>query len=248
MRYLIFGYDGLIGKELTKHIEGSYVGIEKDCSFKDIPKRKYDCIIHLAANCIIRDVIKNPELALENIQVTHDIFEYARKHKIKKIVYFSSSRVTNDEYNPYIVSKIYGEDLCKAYKDCYGIDYLIIRPETVWSIHDKHKRVIPNWIKAAKQNKPIIVYGNKNKTLSPIHVESFVLQFIYILSGFMDNNLSRREVGISGKPQRVETIINKIKKKYKSKSKVIYKEAEKTQPQKSNMNDVVVDDFERYLK
>jgi len=247
MRYLIFGYDGLIGKELIKHIKGSYVGIEKDCSFKDIPKRKYDCIIHLAANCIIRDVIKNPELALENIQVTHDIFEYARKHKIKKVVYFSSSRVLGEEYNPYIVSKIYGEDLCKAYKDCYGIDYLIIRPETVWDIHDKHIRVIPNWIKSAKQNKPIIVYGNKNKMLSPIHVKSFVENFIFFLSEFMNDKLKVNNIGISGKPQRVETIINKIKKKYKSKSKVIYKEAEKTQPQKSNMNDIVVDDFESFL-
>ena len=34
-----------------------------------------------------------------------------------------------------MASKIYGEEMVKAYCDCYGIKYIIIRPSTVYGPH-----------------------------------------------------------------------------------------------------------------
>lgn len=245
MKYLIVGHEGLIGTEIKKQIKGEYVGIDKG---EEMPEENYDCIIHLGANCIIREVIKNPELAAENIKLNYEVLEFARMHNIKKVVYFSSSRVVCNQMNPYIASKVFGENLCKAYSDCYGIDYLIIRPETVWSMEDKHKRVITAWIEAAKEKRDIIVYGNRNKILSPIHVESFVSQFIPILEEFIDGKSKKNIYGISGMPQTAVEIIEKIRNKFNSNCKVFYKPAELTQPQEKVMQDIFIDDFDEYLE
>jgi UDP-glucose 4-epimerase len=246
MRFLIFGDQGLIGTEIKKQIKGEFVGVDKNTD--SIPAGQFDCIIHLAANCIIREVIENPEFARDNVLITHEIFELAREKNIKKIVYFSSSRVLNSELNPYSASKLYGENLCKAYKDCYGIDYIIIRPETVWSMEDKHKRVITAWIEAAKQNKDIVIYGNKDKELSPIHVESFVKEFIPILNNFVEGKEHKNIYGIAGMPINVMELIEKIKKHFDSKSHVVMMKAEKTQPQTKLMMDTFIDDFDEYLE
>jgi UDP-glucose 4-epimerase len=243
MRYLIFGDEGLIGTELKNQLF-YYDGVEKG---KPIPDKEYDCIIHLAANCIIRDVILNPELAKENVDATYKIFEYARQNNIRKIVYFSSSRVTHQESNPYISSKVFGESLCKAYYDAYGIDYIIIRPETVWSKGDKHKRVITAWIEAAKANEEIMVFGNKRKILSPIHVSSFVQVFLKILNNFMKGLNEQRIYSISGRPRTAEDIIKTIKEAYNSDSKVFYGSPELTQPQEQTKSDISVDDLELHL-
>ena len=245
MRFLIFGDQGLIGTEIKKQIKGEFVGVDKNID--SIPAGQFDCIIHLAANCIIREVIENPELARDNILITHEIFELAREKNIKKIIYFSSSRVLNKELNPYSASKLYGENLCKAYKDCYGIDYIIIRPETVWSMEDKHKRVITAWIEAAKQNKDIVIYGNKDKELSPIHVESFVKEFIPILNNFVEGKEHKNIYVIAGMPINVMELIEKIKKHFNSKSHVVMMKAEITQPQTKLMMDTFIDDFDEYL-
>ena len=246
MKYLIFGDEGLIGTEIKKQIKGEYACV--DVNTQEIPEGDFDCIIHLAANCIIREVIKDPELARSNVSITHEIFEIAREKGIKKIVYFSSSRVRGDLSNPYVASKLYGECLCKAYKDCYDIDCLIIRPETVWSMEDKHRRVITAWIEAARDFDDIFVFGNKEKELSPIHVESFVKKFLQILQGFIDGSDSQRIYGISGEPINVVELTNKIKKHFNSKSKIIFKDSEKTQPQEKILQDIIIVDFDKYLK
>jgi nucleoside-diphosphate-sugar epimerase len=248
MKILIVGDDGLIGTELKKQIKVDYVGLEKGENIFKLRNKKFDCIIHLGANCIIREVITKPELALENVQINHDVFEFARRYNIPKIIYFSSSRVLANQSNPYIASKLYGENLCKAYSDCFGIDYLIIRPETVWSIEDKHKRVITAWIEAAKENKDIIIYGKFDKQLSPIHVESFVIEFLKFYEEFMLGKIKNVSKGISGESYTVYSIAETIKNHFNSKSRIVFDSPEKTQPQGTVQQDVRVNDFVKYLE
>ena len=85
-------------------------------------------MFHLAAFCKINQSISNPKRCHEdNSEGTFSVLEFCRKNNIKKIVFFSSSRVLNRERNPYTSAKLYGEELCKAYQECYGIDYNIVR-------------------------------------------------------------------------------------------------------------------------
>ena len=261
MKIIITGNDGLIGRNLEEFLskEGHFViGLDKkngldvskinDDLLVECLKDEIDLVIHCAANCIIRDTIENPELALENTESTFNILEFCRKVKCKRFIYFSSSRVRHNVYNPYISSKIYGEELTKAYGECYVLNYLIIRPETVWSLDDSNNRVITKWIRKALINEPLLVFGDKDKEMPPIHVDDFVLAFSTVLNDFLDGVINNSTISISGESMRVSEIIDVIKNVTGSNSEILYLPEEKTQPQKCLMPDVICGDFERSLK
>ena len=125
------GEKGLIGSFLKKRLEKEGYEIIMGCDLCDnknvidmkdeVLGEEIEMVIHLAAHCKINQSIENPELAYENnAGGTFAVLEFCRKNNIRKIVYFSSSRILNHEKNPYTSSKIYGEELCRAYKNVYG--------------------------------------------------------------------------------------------------------------------------------
>lgn len=213
--YNVYGYDNLKDKESTPNLDNNV---------------NYHYIIHCAANCIIRDIIKDPSKSLDNIILNYKIMEVARKYK-SKIFLFSSSRANHKNMNPYVVSKLYLENLAKSYRECYNLDYVIIRPETVWGYkRDNPVRVIPNWINCAKKNKDIIIYGPKDKELPPVRVDDFTTAFLEIFNNF--EKTKNKTFAISGYPQKAESVAKQIIKRYKSKSKIVFKSQELSQPQK----------------
>jgi len=247
MKILLTGYKGLIGSKIYERLKlfHEVTGVEKN-QFVDFIKMSdgdFDMIIHAGANCIIRDTIKEPELAMQNIDSSYLIMEFARRNDIKKVIVFSSSRVEYDNMNPYTVSKRFVENITQSYNECYGIDYMIIRPETVWGSNDNPVRVIPKWVVQALNNEVITVYGNKHKMLPPIHVEDFVDLF---LSYFNDWELHKNSIiKIAGKPLSVMQIIDIIKKVTHSKSKVKYSKAELSQPQELAVTNYFYDSDEK---
>lgn len=238
---LVTGSKGLIGSELMKRFPEA-VGIDKG---DKIPNDRFEVIIHCAANCVIREVIKNPELAKENVDFSFQILEKARRDR-SKIILFSSSRVTGEE-NPYVTSKKFMEDLALAYKNCYNLRYIIIRPETVWSRDEKNRRVINTWIDAVKDNNPIVVYGNEDKELPPIQVTEFVKIFLDIFNKF--DEFVYKTLTISGQPRKVTEIINAIGDYYNKTPNIKFEDPEPTQPQKCNGADITGEiPFEEQLK
>jgi len=139
-------------------------------------KEPVDIMIHLAAFCKINQSIENPNLPFENNVIgTQKVLEFCRKNKIPKIIFTSSSRVLSKEKNPYTASKIYGEELVKGYSQCYRIDYVIVRPSTVYGgFKDKTKRLIDIWMLNALQGRELEIYGDENKTLDFTYIDDFV--------------------------------------------------------------------------
>lgn len=248
MNILVTGYKGLIGQRVYERLKlfHNVVGHGRGYNFDDLKDKKFDLIIHCACNNLIREIIKNPDLAKENIDLTYNVMELARKSDCKKIIMFSSGRVPHPQRNPYLVGKIFNEEICKAYKECYDIDYVIIRPETVWGMNDKD-RVIPLWIRSAIQNKPIVVYGTEEKELPPIYVDDFIEEAFNVFNNF--NQFKGRSVSISGKVMKVNDIINAIKEELNSQSEIRYLPQEKAQPQKCSEPDICCDkDFRERLR
>jgi len=188
MNFIITGSAGLIGSKLKERLDKSNKCImEIDMrlgsnvlslnSIRLTQKTQHtDIFFHLAAHCKINEGTLNPELPhINNCQGTYQCLEFCRKNNIKKFVYMSSSRVLSKEVNPYTASKLYGEALCEAYKQCYGIEYLIIRPSTVYGEHhDLTTRLITKWVINAMTGDPLEIYGDENKTLDFTHVDDFV--------------------------------------------------------------------------
>lgn len=223
---LITGNKGLIATELFKYIKAD--GFDKN---KLIPNKKYDYIIHTASNCVIREIIKNPKLTMENILLTYKIMEKARQDK-SKIILFSSGRVEHDE-NPYTAGKKFLENIAKAYNNCYKVESIIIRPETVWAKNEKNKRVINTWIENVVKGIPCIVYGDENKELSPIHVKEFGNIFMEIFNNFEYYYKQQTPIKITGQSRKVKDLIGIIGKYYGKIPIIKYKSPELTQPQKT---------------
>lgn len=147
-------------------------------------EEKADVMIHLASSCKVNKMIKYPELAFHhNALGTYKVLEFSRKNNIPKIIFTSSSRILSEERNPYTASKIYGEELCKGYCDCYGIDYVIIRPSTVYGpFNDITSRVVDIFIGNALHDKSLEIYGDENKTLDFTYIDDFVDGFLLVMN------------------------------------------------------------------
>jgi nucleoside-diphosphate-sugar epimerase len=235
MNIAMTGHEGLIGYFLKERLEKEghkfvlLIDKRNGKSLSElknmVPSEKIDMFIHAAAHCKINQDIANPELAhTNNSEGTFNALEFCRKQKIPKIVFFSSSRVLSKEKNPYTASKIYGEELCKGYKQCYGIDYLIYGP--FW---DMTGRLIHIYITNALEGKDLMVYGDpKTKTLDFTYIDDFVSGVMLAMNGSWN-----REYDISGSGEyNIYNLAEFIIKNTDSKSKIQVLEAEKAQPQK----------------
>ena len=188
MQYAITGHQGLIGTYLKERLdkEGHKCVLQidqregfnvMDLMFKETQLNdKIDVFYHFAAQCRINEAIANPVLAHKNnVDGILSVLEFCRKYDIPKIVTASSSRVLSPERNPYTASKVYVEEMTRAYSDCYGLEHIVVRPSTVYGpMFDETSRLINNWLTAAFKGKELKLYGNKNKTLDFTYIDDFV--------------------------------------------------------------------------
>lgn len=244
MNIVLTGSDGLIGVFLKERLEGEGHKIIKSLDIRsgfDItnidnyePKEKIDLFIHAAAHCKINESISDPNKTFHsNILGTYKIFEFCRRNKIPKIIYFSSSRVLSQEKNPYTTSKLFGEELCKSYWQCYGIKYVIIRPSTVYGpFWDETQRLMHKFIVNSLNGKDLEIYGNpQTKTLDFTYIDDFVNATILTIGE--DN----KEFDISGEDEfNVYELARFIIKETNSKSKIKMLLEEKAQPQKVKLD------------
>ncbi len=81
-------------------------------------------------------------------------------------------RVENCE-SPYTASKVGGEALVEAYRRCYGVDQITFRFSNVYGMYDDSVRVVPLFIRLARQNEPMTVFG-KDKCLDFTYIDDTV--------------------------------------------------------------------------
>jgi nucleoside-diphosphate-sugar epimerase len=245
-KVLITGSQGLIGRELVKKhksLGDDVIGYDilsdengEHWHWNSIRYNNYDIIHHTASKCVIREVIKAPKQAMENNDITFRVMELARHCRPQKLILYSSNRVTANIENPYVSCKKFMENLALAYKNCYDIDSIIIRPETIWGNKANDTRVIPNWINSAKNNMDINVYGYINKQLSPLYIDDFMNVLEGIINCYDINK--NKTFTITGSIRTAKEITETIKRFYDSKSNINYLEPEKTQPQEIVERDV----------
>jgi UDP-glucose 4-epimerase len=150
-----------------------------------------DLIIHLAANARVYELVEHPQRAMDNFQDTFNVLEFARKNRIKRMM-FASSRETygnihlpeGQKYSedkahfmtcesPYTASKIGGEALMEAYKRCYKIETIIWRFSNVYGMYDDSIRVVPLYFRQANANETLKVFG-KDKCLDFTYIDDCV--------------------------------------------------------------------------
>jgi UDP-glucose 4-epimerase len=100
-----------------------------------------DYVFHCAAESRIQPAVLNPILAVKtNTLGTATVLQCAREAGVKKVMYSSTSSgygrintppleesMPDDCLNPYSVSKVSGEKLCKMYTELFGLKTIIFR-------------------------------------------------------------------------------------------------------------------------
>ncbi len=183
--------------ENVEHLKGTK-GFEFEkadvCTYSRSPK--VDMIFHLASRPAPEDYQKHPvETALANATGTEKMLDLARKNDAR-VFYSSSSEVYGDpevfptpesyegKVDPlgprscYEEGKRFGEALCKAYHDQYGVDVRIgrlfnsygprLRPDGLYG------RVVSRFIMQAQSGHDITVFGDGSQTRSFCYVADSV--------------------------------------------------------------------------
>ena len=121
-----------------------------------------DTIFHVAARARIPASVEQPdEYYRNNILSLLEVLEFARTHKVKRIVYSSSSSVTYPN-NPYAHTKLIGEQMCELYSMLYGIECISLRYFNVFGermAHGGYATVLQKFIDAKASGEPLIVHG-----------------------------------------------------------------------------------------
>lgn len=138
--------------------------------------RDVDMIVHLAAHARVHQLVKEPDYAMANLEMTFNILDYARRADIPNFLFASSREVYGNEggmiysenetsisrsESPYTASKMGGEALVHSYNRCYDLSTAIIRLSNVYGRYDRTDRVIPEFIRRNQREEPLEIYGRE---------------------------------------------------------------------------------------
>ncbi|HYN44663.1 MAG TPA: GDP-mannose 4,6-dehydratase [Candidatus Limnocylindrales bacterium] len=151
-------------------------------SLQDVMK-DVDIVFHLAAVSNVNYAIAHPRETFEtNATGTLNLLEEARKNKVSKFVYISSSHVYGvpqylpmdekhpiDPHEPYAASKAAAEMLVHIYALNYGLKTTIIRPFNMYGPGQSQDFIIPSIISQAFK-KEIIELGNLTPTRDLLYI------------------------------------------------------------------------------
>lgn len=150
----------------------------RDFSTVDQAGRDIDFILHQGAlPSVPRSVIDPLTTNDVNVLGTLHILETARKNKVRRVIFASSSSVygnnpvlpkhegmISDPLSPYAITKDTGEKYCRVYYQLYGLETVSLRYFNVFGPNQdptsQYSAVIPKFISLMMQGKQPLIYGD----------------------------------------------------------------------------------------
>lgn len=189
-------YDPRIKKKrlalLHKHAHFSFykLDIERYGPLEALIKRvRPDELIHLAAQAGVRYSLVNPWVYADtNVRGTVNVFEAAKRLKLPRVLYASSSSVygahakgpmkerdaTDTPLSVYGATKKADEVLAHAYHHLYGIEMIGLRFFTVYGTWGRPDLALFKFVRRIRANEPIDVYNRGRMKRSFTHVADVV--------------------------------------------------------------------------
>lgn len=150
-----------------------------------------DYVFHIAAEARIQPAILNPIEAVSiNSVGTCTVLQCAREAGVKRFMYSSTSSgyglndspnvetQPDDCLNPYSVSKVNGEKLCKMYNDLFGLKTVSFRYFNVYGerqpLKGQYAPVIGIFLRQMRNNEPLTIVGNGEQRRDFTHVSDVV--------------------------------------------------------------------------
>lgn len=158
---------------------------------------KVDAIMHCAAFSIVQESFAQPQkYYINNVTGSRNLVDVALRHNIDKLIFSSSCAIYGDPrqlpitesadiipVNPYGRTKALVEWLLSDYVRVFPLRYVSLRyfnaagamPEhNLGEMHEPETHLIPLALKAALENKPFTIYGDKHATIDGTCVRDFL--------------------------------------------------------------------------
>jgi UDP-glucuronate 4-epimerase len=206
----------------------NFLLVEADIRDSDAMDRVVDedtrIIVHLAAMAGVRPSIARPLLYADvNVNGTIVVLELAKKHRIEKFIFGSSSSIYGNNrkvpfsegdnvdfpISPYAATKKAGELICHTYHHLYGISVSCLRFFTVYGPRQRPDLAIHKFVKLIEQGKPIDVYGDGTMMRDFTYIDDIIDGIVSAMgrcNGFNIYNLGESQ------PLSVNDLITEIEK------------------------------------
>lgn len=244
---LVTGGCGFIGQNLIQSLSKNYSVISIDtappppflkkmqnvmCVTKDLGTvdigefNDVYCVIHLAASAGVRIGEKNPgKYVQNNVTQTVSLLNQCVKHKIKNIIYASSSSVYGNTKGPHKestcidpsnITSVYGMTKynCECYAEYYASKYdmniMGLRFFTVYGEHGRLSMAVGAFTNAIMNNAELVVNGDGTKSRSFTYVGD-VVKSIQLLINIIDSTCGHTTLNV-GTPMnhKVSDVIDTI--------------------------------------
>lgn len=187
-----------------------YEGDITNENFCDKVCKNVEIVLHQAAIGSVQRSIENPlKTNLHNVNGFLNVLFYAKKHKIKKFIYASSSSVYGDSVvlpkkeinlgsplSPYAATKRFNEIYSDIFKKVYDFDTVGLRYFNVFGKNQNpngvYAAVIPKWLDAIEKNKNINIYGDGNTSRDFCYIKNVVSA--NILAGLQDKKKIKHKI------------------------------------------------------
>jgi len=151
-----------------------------------------DYVLHQAAIPSVPRSVKDPLASnAANVGGTLSLLKASLESGVKKVVCASSSSVYGDTptlpkvetmtpnpKSPYAISKLMGEHYCRVFDELYGLETVSLRYFNVFGPRQnpfsEYSAVMPKFIYAALQDKPLRIYGDGSQTRDFTYVKDVV--------------------------------------------------------------------------
>lgn len=186
---------------------------------------KPDIVYNLAANTNVPLSVNNPLFDFKTLQGGLNVIDLCKTFNVKKIIQMSSGFIYGDTKNrpiketepfkplsPYGISKKCIEDYLLFYCTTYNVEYVIIRPATVYGPR-QIKGALADYINKLANNTQAEIYGNGSKTRDYIFIEDLLDALVKISDMNIYNNVfnvsTRRETSLKSIYFSIAKLLNK---------------------------------------
>jgi UDP-glucose 4-epimerase len=189
MKILVTGHKGYIGSHLFQALQDQGFkphGIdlkegEDICSC--LPNQDFDYVFHFAALPRVEFSVLNPSYTLkQNVYATSILLEWAKNHKVKRVILSSSSAVNGHgdgiPLSPYGLHKLINEQECQLYSRLYDLDTVCLRYFNAYSEDQPYggaySTVISAWMEMLHLGKSLRIDGDGEQERDLVHVKDIV--------------------------------------------------------------------------
>ena len=163
-----------------------YHGSVTDLQSLQMAVMDVDAIFHLAAVADVKDVYSDPHYAEAiNVRGTINVLEAARRGKIGRVIYGSTTWVYSDVLEAevdentslrspthlYTAMKVASEHYCQAYAKLYNMDVTILRYGIPYGPRARDGAVIPIFVRRALGSQPLTIAGDGSQFRKFVYVE-----------------------------------------------------------------------------